>query len=401
MEVGRKLAKLRGLPGTGLRRKFDFTDMQPGPHAVPMDGRMKELMQTLPSTPNARPRDYLLALGAVMAGLLLRYLMNPILGQQGPYLILTLSVVLAAFQGGFGPALFATILSTAIGTYLFIAGPAGLEKVLEPANIGRTVLFFAIGLGIGFVGGRLKASRCALAETVRQLRASNLAKDNAMATLGHEIRNPLSALQSAQQLLKRCPDDVHRVIAVSEVIQRQVAHMQRMADDLLDLSGDMQSDAFRRVDLQHVLQQSLEQTGALIAKKGHQLRTDLGSQPVEVMGDATRLVQVFANLLNNAAKYTDPDGKLTLSLQCPEPGMASVTLRDNGIGMQPDTIDDLFEPFVQAPGAASNAEGGLGLGLAVVKKIVTIHGGKVLAHSAGLGQGSTVTVRIPLAPSAG
>lgn len=365
----------------------------------------KESMKTLPPTANAQLRDYLLALVAVVVGLLLRYLLNPILGQQGPYLILALSVVLAAFYGGFGPALFATLLSTVIGTYLFIAGPAGFEKVLEPANIGRTVLFFVIGLGISFIGGRLKASRSALAETVRQLRASNLAKDSAMATLGHEIRNPLSAIQSAQQLLKLCPDNVQRVVSASEVIQRQVAHMQRMADDLLDLSGVMSAEfsmkESRRVELHQVLQQCLEQTSPLIAKKEHQLRTELCSQPVEVMGDATRLVQVFANLLNNAAKYTDPGGKLTLSLQRTEPGMASVTVRDNGIGMQPGAIDDLFEPFVQAPGAASNAEGGLGLGLAVVKKIVTIHGGEVLAHSAGLGQGSTVTVRLPLAPSIG
>lgn len=362
-------------------------------------------MQTLPSTLNAPLRDYLLALGAVLAGLLLRYLLNPVLGQQGPYLILTLSIVLAAFYGGFGPALFATFLSTVIGTYLFVASGAGLERVMEPANIGRTVLFFVIGLSIAFIGGRLKASRSALAETVRQLRASNLAKDTAMATLGHEIRNPLAALQSAQHLLKLCPGDVQRVISASEVMQRQVTHMQRMADDLLDLSGIMQAEfamkALRRVDLHQVLQQSLEQSGPLIAKKGHQLHTDLGSLPVEVVGDATRLVQVFANLLNNAAKYTDPGGKLSLSLQRTAPRMASVTVRDNGIGMQPGSIDDLFEPFVQAPGAASNTEGGLGLGLAVVKKIVAIHGGEVLAHSPGLGQGSTLTVRLPLASSTG
>jgi signal transduction histidine kinase len=361
-------------------------------------------MKTLPPAANAQFRDYLLALGAVLAGLLLRYLLNPLLGQQGPYLILTLSIVLAAFYGGFGPALFATLLSTVIGTYLFVAGGAGLEKVLEPANIGRTLLFFVIGLSIGFVGGRLKASRGALAETVRQLRASNQAKDRAMATLGHEIRNPLAALQAAQHLLKLCPDDAQRVIAASEVIQRQVAHMQRMAEDLLDLSSIMHAEFFmkspRPVDLHQVLQQSLEQSSPLIAKKGHQLRTDLSSQPAEVVGDATRLVQVFANLLNNAAKYTDPGGKLVLSLERSEPGMVSVSVRDNGIGMQPGSIDDLFEPFVQAPGAASNAEGGLGLGLAVVKKIVTIHGGEVRAHSPGLGQGSTVTVRLPLAPSA-
>ncbi|MDB5929319.1 MAG: hypothetical protein JWR60_1026 [Polaromonas sp.] len=354
------------------------------------------------ATVHAQTRDYVFALAAVVGGLVLRYLLNPILGHQGPYLILTLPVVLAAFYGGFGPALFATLLGTSVGTYLFIGRGAGLQEILQPENIGRTVLFFIIGLSIGAIGGRLRASRYALAEKVRQLRASNRAKDNAMTTLGHEIKNPLSALYSAQQILKRCPDDGKRVLWASDVIERQVSQMTRMANDLLDLSEGIRGEMLKnpqRVALQQVLEQALEQSGPLIAKKGHRLSSDLGPGQVEVLGDGTRLVQVFANLLNNAAKYTNPGGELMLSLQLTEPGTVSVTVRDNGIGMEPGSIDDMFEPFVQAPGAASNQEGGLGLGLAVVKKIVEIHGGQVSARSAGPGQGSSLTVRLPLAPS--
>lgn len=353
---------------------------------------------------SAQSRDYAIALAAVLAALLLRYLLNPLLGQQGPYLILSLAVVVAALYGGFGPALFATVLSTSIGTYFFIGSGTGLQDFLQPQNISRTVLFLVIGLSIGVIGGRLRTSRHALAESVRQLRASNRAKDHAMATLGHEIRNPLSALHSAQELLRRAPDDAKRVVWASELIGRQVLQMTRMANDLVDLSGVMRGEFqldLRPVDLRAVLAQALEQSEPLIAKKGHRLRTDLGTAPVEVLGDATRLVQVFANLLNNAAKYTDPGGEVALDLRLTAARKVVVTVRDNGIGMQPGAIDELFEPFVQAPGAASNAEGGLGLGLAIVKKIVERHGGEVSAASAGLGQGSTVTVLLPLAASSG
>jgi signal transduction histidine kinase len=354
-----------------------------------------------PRTVRAHRHDYVLALAAVAAALGLRYLLNPLLGQQGPYLILTLAIVVAAFRGGFGPAVFATFLSTSVGTYMFIGRGARIDELLHSENLSRIVLFMVIGLSIGVIGGRLRTSRHALALSVRQLRASNRAKDNAMATLAHEIRNPLSALHTAQEVLKRVPDDAKRVIWASELIERQVLQMTRMANDLTDLSGVMRGDFVldnQRVDLHRVLEQALEQSEPLMAKKGHRLRTDLGTQPVEILGDATRLVQVFANLLNNAAKYTDPGGDVTLGVHSAGSHQIAIVVSDTGTGMEPGSIQDLFEPFVQAPGAASNAEGGLGLGLAIVKKIVESHGGTVLAESAGLGQGSTFTVVLPLVP---
>lgn len=343
-------------------------------------------------------RDYLLALVAVVAALVLRYLLNPILGQQGPYLILTLAIVLPALYGGFGPALFATVLSTLVGTWLFIGSPGGAD-VFQPANIGRTLLFVAIGLSISVIGGRLRNSQLALADNVRRLRASNRGKDDALATLGHEIRNPLAALQSAHELLKRFPDQPDKVARLSDVIQRQVAQMNRMADDLLDLSGISRGEVVierRPVVLQAVLRQALEQCGPLVERKKHQLRTELEPAPVEVLGDEARLVQVFANLLTNAAKYTEPGGDILLRLRRQAPRTAIVTVQDNGIGMDPEGIAELFEPFVQATAASTNQERGLGLGLAIVRKIVERHGGGVQARSAGLGHGSELTVTLPL-----
>jgi signal transduction histidine kinase len=354
-----------------------------------------------PPTVHAQPRDYVLALAAVAAALAFRFLLEPLLGQQGPYLILSLAIVIAAFGGGFGPAVFATLLSVSIGTYFFIARGAGVAGFLQRENLSRTVLFLVIGLSIGVIGGRLRTSRHALAQSVRQLRASNRSKDNAMTTLAHEIRNPLSALHTACEVLQRTPDDAKRVVWASELIERQVLQMTRMAKDLADLSGVMRGDLIleqHSVNLEQVLAQAIEQSEPLMTKKGHRLHTDLGTLPVEVMGDSTRLVQVFANLLNNAAKYTDPGGRIALTLRSLYPHEAVVTVSDDGTGMDPGAIAELFEPFVQAPGAASNAEGGLGLGLAIVTRIVQRHGGHVRAESAGPGQGSKFITTLPLAP---
>ena len=345
-------------------------------------------------------RHYLSAVAAVAAALFLRYLMNPVLGNQGPYLILTLPIVVAAIYGGLGPALLATALGTSIGTYLFIERGAGMEELFQPENVARILLFLAIGLAIGLLGGQLRRSRIELAGKIRQLSAINRAKDNSMAILGHEIRNPLSAISSAQTLLQRAPGDEKRVVWAAEIIGRQVAQLSHMANDLLDLSGLMRGNPPNKVaiELGQVLQQALEQSAPIYAKKDHRLVTELGEETLIVSGDFQRLVQVFANLLNNAAKYTDPGGQISLRTERRGMHQVAVSIRDNGVGIPRGTVADLFEPFVQAPGAASNAEGGLGLGLAIVRQIVLAHGGEVTAESPGQGLGSTFTVILPLAP---
>jgi len=354
-------------------------------------------------------RHYLAAVCAVGAALLLRYLLNPVLGQQGPYIVLTLPIAAVAVYGGFGPALLATVLGTVAGIFFFVNRGSGLHDLLEIENLVRTGLFFGFGLALSLIGRQMQTSRKALAENMRQLKASNKAKDSAMAILGHEIRNPLSAIHSAQTVLERAPGDAQRVSWASDVIKRQVAQMTRMADDLLDLAGLMngQVTAAAPVDLRGVLEQALEQSTPLFKKKIHLLDIQIGDRPAVVSGDAQRLVQVFANLLTNAAKYTDPGGKVVVRLALPHADVlhdaftAVVSIQDNGVGLPAGSSADLFEPFVQAPGAASNAEGGLGLGLAIVRKIVHAHGGEVAAVSEGPGHGSCFTVTLPLAKSSG
>lgn len=346
-------------------------------------------------------RGYALAFVAVAAGLLLRYILSPLLGQQGPYLILTLSIVLAGLYGGFGPAILATALGTMVGTYLFIGTKPGWESVLELPNITRTLLFVAIGVSISVISGRLKASQRALAASVLELRKSNRAKDQVLATVAHEIRNPLSALTSAITVLERAGTDPTKLARATGIVGRQVAQISRLSDDLTEASSvlhgrlDIQASA---LDLRFVLRQALEQSSALMVSRQHELTSEIPGEPAHVWGDAGRLVQVFANLLNNAVKYTPPGGRITLKLS--RAGSEWVTsITDNGQGFDKTTEAEMFEPFVQAPAAIGSESSGLGLGLAIVKRIVELHDGQVFANSRGPGQGATFTVLLPFASS--
>jgi signal transduction histidine kinase/ActR/RegA family two-component response regulator len=224
-------------------------------------------------------------------------------------------------------------------------------------------------------------------------------KDDFLATLAHELRNPLAPIRTSVQLLKSETTPPHVRTHAYQVIDRQVAHTVRLIDDLLDVSRiakdkiELRRD---RVDLVAVVRQALETVAAAMERAGHAVQLKVPDTPVEVIGDATRLTQVVANLLNNASKYTPPDGHIDVSVAVEGNG-AVVRVRDDGIGIAPEFLPRLFEKFSQGPSAADLGEGGLGLGLAVVHGLVTRHGGSVEAHSEGSGHGSEFVVRLPLA----
>jgi signal transduction histidine kinase/ActR/RegA family two-component response regulator len=223
-------------------------------------------------------------------------------------------------------------------------------------------------------------------------------KDEFLAMLAHELRNPLAPISSAAQLLRMLFKDVPRIKDISEVIGRQVAHMTHLVDDLLDVSRvtrGLVTINKKQVDLGAVLREAVEQIMPVLEARGHRLTLDIAAQPMSVSGDRTRLVQVAVNLLNNAAKYTPNGGALQVTLQARD-GQAVLQVQDNGIGIGPDLLPVVFDLFTQAERTPDRAQGGLGLGLALVKKLVELHEGSVEAHSAGAGQGSTFTVRLPL-----
>lgn len=230
-----------------------------------------------------------------------------------------------------------------------------------------------------------------------ELRVANQRKDQFLAVLSHELRNPLSATRMAAQLLETASTESGRVVQLSKVIERQVGHMSRLVEDLIDVSRVSQGLVLldkHPVDLRTIIQNAAEQVGPMIAAKSHLLKVELPSQACEVCGDRTRLVQVISNLLSNAARYTPDQGDIRVTLANGR-NYFSLTIADNGIGIDPAAIPELFDFYVQAERSTDRKNGGLGLGLALVKSLVELHGGSVAATSHGKDLGSTFTVTLP------
>jgi PAS domain S-box-containing protein len=235
--------------------------------------------------------------------------------------------------------------------------------------------------------------------TEEALQAANHRKDEFLAMLAHELRNPLAPISAAAQVLRLVPNNADKVRQYSEVISRQVSHMTTLVNDLLDVSrvtrGMVQLEK-APVDVKAVVTSAAEQVHPLVEAGRHTLALQLGSAPASVLGDRARLIQVTANLLANAAKYTPPGGTITLALEVVD-GTVRIAVSDNGNGIEPELLPLVFDLFVQGKRTPDRAQGGLGLGLALVKNIVAMHGGQVGVRSDGPGQGSTFTVELPAA----
>jgi signal transduction histidine kinase len=230
-----------------------------------------------------------------------------------------------------------------------------------------------------------------------KLKESDRRKDEFLAMLAHELRNPLAPIGTAAELLQTGRLDPGRVRTTSQIIGRQVGHMTELIDDLLDVSRvtrgliELESVA---LDMKDVVRDAVEQVAPLVGTRGHILTLDLARGIAPVTGDRKRLVQVVSNLLNNAAKYTPEGGTIRVTVTTDDAHVA-VEVADNGVGMTLDVAARAFELFAQAERTSDRSTGGLGLGLALVKSLVELHGGSVACASPGLGQGSTFCVRLP------
>jgi PAS domain S-box-containing protein len=230
-------------------------------------------------------------------------------------------------------------------------------------------------------------------------------KDEFLAMLAHELRNPLAPIRNAVQVLAMIGPDEATFTQARDLIARQVSHLARLVDDLLDVSRITQRKILlrkERLDLVPLVRAAVEDHRALIEGGGVRLSVELPRQPVMVSGDPTRLSQIVGNLMHNASKFTDAGGTVTVRLttedesQSAADATAVVSVRDTGIGMDKEILARLFEPFSQADRSLARSRGGLGLGLALVKGLVELHDGRVEAVSAGLGRGSELIVRLPL-----
>jgi PAS domain S-box-containing protein len=232
---------------------------------------------------------------------------------------------------------------------------------------------------------------------VDALRDADRRKNEFLGVLSHELRNPLAPIRNSIYLLERAAPDSPPAARAREVIRRQTEHLSRLVDDLLDVtrisSGKIELER-ARLDLCDLVRAACDDHRSLFVRDTVELRLDLPAEPAWVDGDATRLSQVIGNLLQNAAKFTPAGGQVVVGVRAAE-GRSEVFVRDTGVGMEPDQVERMFEPFAQAERSLARTKGGLGLGLALAKGLVELHGGTVRAHSEGLGRGAEFRVSLP------
>ncbi len=223
-------------------------------------------------------------------------------------------------------------------------------------------------------------------------------KNEFLATLAHELRNPLAPMSNMLEVVKRAAGDGQILTRAHETIERQLGQMVRLVDDLLDLNRITHDRLVLRrseVELSSVIEQAVEVSRPLIDAAGHHLIVDLPDEPIYLNADGARLSQVFGNLLNNSCKYTTPEGIISLSAERVD-GEVVVTVKDNGAGIPPHKLDRIFDMFMQVDGDSERAQGGLGIGLTLVKRFTQMHGGSISARSDGEGLGSEFVVRLPI-----
>jgi PAS domain S-box-containing protein len=228
-------------------------------------------------------------------------------------------------------------------------------------------------------------------------------KDEFLATLAHELRNPLAPLLSVLQLMGSSGGAGEEFEAERAMAERQVRYMTRLIDDLMDLSRISRGKLRLRVEpleMCEMVRRAVESARSAIEVRGHALHLSIPEPPIVLEADPTRLEQMVWNLLSNAAKYTEPGGRIDLTVERAD-AEAVLRVRDTGIGIEPDLLPRIFEPFVQAESGSGRSQGGLGIGLGLVRSLVELHGGTIEGHSEGLGTGSEFVVRLPVRPPGG
>jgi signal transduction histidine kinase/CheY-like chemotaxis protein len=273
----------------------------------------------------------------------------------------------------------------------FVVEPCYSFSVNNRAVLAGLVLFVPLGLAFSLLTERIRRADRALRDAARR-------KDAFIALLGHELRGQLGPVLNAAKVLRlKAPADADARKS-EEVIQRQVGHMTRLVDDLLDASriqrGKLRLEK-RPIELARVVAGAVEAARPGVSARRHELTVSLPPEPLYLEADPTRLTQIFVNLLSNAVRYTPDGGHIALSAER-DGADAVVRVKDDGLGIPPDMLYRIFDPFTQAHHSEHRSQEGLGIGLALVKGLVERHGGTVTAHSPGVGHGSEFVVRLPL-----
>jgi signal transduction histidine kinase len=357
---------------------------------------------------HARPiavRGYVIAVVVTAIALVTRLALSSLLGSQAIFFTFVLAVLVAASYGGLYPGLLATALGAGFGRFFFIE-PLHSLRIAGTADAVFLALYLLIGITASWLCGALHSSRRRLQAKQQEihgllgdLKKANERKDEFLAILAHELRNPMAALQQAVELLQLQSPFDPELQEAKDIIDRQLQQMTRHVDDLSDVSGIMAGRVSIRsvpVALSEIIALAVESSRPYVDAAGHQLSIELPPEPIPLDADRIRLAQVFQNLLINAAKYTPSGGRLWLSAQC-EGSDVCVSVRDNGVGISPEARGDIFEMFTQIAHPTKPAPDGLGIGLALVRRLVELHGGVVNVRSEGVGKGSEFIVTLPVA----
>ncbi|MBI5500704.1 MAG: response regulator [Deltaproteobacteria bacterium] len=323
-----------------------------------------------------------------------------------PYVFFFTAVALVSWLAGLAPGLLAVALAALAGNYLFIP-PFGEWSTGQNALVA-TASFLVSG---GFVALLCSLFRTAfldldVAHDVQRraeeaLREADRRKTEFLAVLSHELRNPLAPIRNGIYILRRAPAGGEQARRALDVIDRQATHLTRLVEDLLDVTRIARGKVRlkpERLDLSALVRRTVDDHRASLAGRGVALVVAIPATATVVSGDPTRLAQVVGNLLHNAAKFTPPGGSVAVSLAVEDGREAVVRVRDTGVGIAPDVLPHLFQPFMQADATLDRSSGGLGLGLALVRGLVELHGGSSTAASEGPGRGAEFCVHLPLEP---
>lgn len=337
---------------------------------------------------------------ALVVATALRYLLDPALGDRAPYGMYLIAVIIVAWQAGFGPAVLTIFGGTLLGRHLFDPPRGTFWFVTETSEVA-----FLMSLTIGIVTILFCESLRIAARENRRLyglaREADARKDAFLATLAHELRNPLTPIRNALYMLEREHPHEPRTVELQRMMSRHTDHLVRLVNELLDVSRITQRKIelrSERIDLETIIHGATEVVRPLISEKRQDLVIAAPHEHVHLLADGVRLTQIVTNLLHNASKYTGNEGRIWLSAQAEGPDLV-IRVRDTGVGIAPDSCERIFDLFEQAHGGIEQSQGGLGIGLTLVRELVHLHGGTVEARSAGLGLGSEFIARLPVIAS--
>lgn len=331
---------------------------------------------------------YFCAAVGIAAATEIRYLLHPDLGEHLVFSMYYLAVSFAGWAGGFTPAMVTALVSSVLANFLFTE-PRGLLQIKNTEDLCALVLFVAVSLVIGILSEISLRAQARVREAEQQ-------KDDFLAILAHELRNPLAIIHYTNLAEDR--SKLEGQPARSEIIDRQVQQLDQMIDDLLDISQVSRGKfriKFEVVDVRALIDDALEKSQPVVAGRGHELFVERPTEELMLRGDPTRLQQVITNLLTNAARYTPKGGKIEFRASREKDSLV-IRVRDSGMGIAKELVSRIFDLQTQVARSLETSGPSLGVGLALVRTLVELHGGTVSAISEGPNQGSEFTVRLPL-----